>query len=141
AAGCPRAALRLGGRRGPGSAARAHAAVGGGGVGAPVVGRRPGVVPVARHGGTAAAAVERDQVRIWSLDQLVRDAHRENVRTPSMAAATRPPMDAAEVTAGLRWTLIATILGSSMTFIDGTVVNIALPTIGRDLHAGLAQQQ
>ena len=28
-----------------------------------------------------------------------------------------------------------------MTFIDGTVVNIALPTIGRDLHAGLAQQQ
>lgn len=40
-----------------------------------------------------------------------------------------------------RWTLIATILGSSMTFVDGTVVNIALPTIGRDLHAGLAAQQ
>jgi EmrB/QacA subfamily drug resistance transporter len=40
-----------------------------------------------------------------------------------------------------RWTLIATIIGSSMTFIDGTVVNIALPTIGRDLHAGLAEQQ
>ncbi|MGN6378518.1 MAG: MFS transporter [Gaiellales bacterium] len=39
------------------------------------------------------------------------------------------------------WTLIATIIGSSMTFIDGTVVNIALPTIGRDLHAGLAEQQ
>ena len=28
-----------------------------------------------------------------------------------------------------------------MTFIDGTVVNIALPTIGRDLDAGLAAQQ
>ena len=40
-----------------------------------------------------------------------------------------------------RWILIATILGSSMTFVDGTVVNIALPTIGRDLHAGLAAQQ
>jgi EmrB/QacA subfamily drug resistance transporter len=39
------------------------------------------------------------------------------------------------------WTLIATIIGSSMTFVDGTVVNIALPTIGRDLHAGLAEQQ
>ena len=40
-----------------------------------------------------------------------------------------------------RWILIATILGSSMTFVDGTVVNIALPTIGRDLDAGLAAQQ
>jgi EmrB/QacA subfamily drug resistance transporter len=28
-----------------------------------------------------------------------------------------------------------------MTFVDGTVVNIALPTIGRDLHAGLGAQQ
>ena len=40
-----------------------------------------------------------------------------------------------------RLTLIATIVGSSMTFIDGTVVNIALPTIGRDLHAALSAQQ
>ena len=37
--------------------------------------------------------------------------------------------------------LVATIVGSSMTFIDGTVVNIALPTIGRDLIAGLSAQQ
>ena len=40
-----------------------------------------------------------------------------------------------------RLTLVATIVGSSMTFIDATVVNIALPTIGRDLDAGLAIQQ
>ncbi len=40
-----------------------------------------------------------------------------------------------------RFTLIATVIGSSMTFVDGTVVNIALPTIGRDLHAGLGTQQ
>jgi EmrB/QacA subfamily drug resistance transporter len=40
-----------------------------------------------------------------------------------------------------RWILVATILGSSMTFVDGTVVNIALPTIGRDLNAGLSAQQ
>jgi EmrB/QacA subfamily drug resistance transporter len=38
-------------------------------------------------------------------------------------------------------TLVATITGSSMTFVDATVVNIALPTIGRDLHAGFAAQQ
>jgi EmrB/QacA subfamily drug resistance transporter len=40
-----------------------------------------------------------------------------------------------------RWILVATIIGSSMTFVDGTVVNIALPTIGRDLGAGLGAQQ
>lgn len=40
-----------------------------------------------------------------------------------------------------RFVLVATIVGSSMTFVDGTVVNIALPTIGRDLHAGLAALQ
>src|ERR671934_3130854 len=37
--------------------------------------------------------------------------------------------------------LVATIIGSSITFVDGTVVNIALPTIGRDLDAGLSAQQ
>src|ERR1700680_1007068 len=31
--------------------------------------------------------------------------------------------------------LLATILGSSMVFIDGTVVSIALPVIQNDLHA------
>jgi EmrB/QacA subfamily drug resistance transporter len=36
---------------------------------------------------------------------------------------------------------VATIIGSSITFVDGTVVNIALPTIGRDLDAGLSAQQ
>jgi EmrB/QacA subfamily drug resistance transporter len=40
-----------------------------------------------------------------------------------------------------RFTLIATILGASMVFIDGTVVNVALPAIQRDLGGGLAAQQ
>ena len=40
-----------------------------------------------------------------------------------------------------RMILIATILGSSMAFVDASVVNIALPTIGRDLTAGLGAQQ
>jgi EmrB/QacA subfamily drug resistance transporter len=35
-----------------------------------------------------------------------------------------------------RWVLAATVLGSSVAFLDATVVNIALPTIGRDLVAG-----
>src|SRR5262249_18639355 len=37
--------------------------------------------------------------------------------------------------------LIATVLGSSLAFIDATVVNIALPTIQDDFHIGLAGVQ
>jgi EmrB/QacA subfamily drug resistance transporter len=35
-------------------------------------------------------------------------------------------------------TIAATILGSSLAFIDGSVVNVALPTIGHAFHAGPA---
>jgi EmrB/QacA subfamily drug resistance transporter len=40
-----------------------------------------------------------------------------------------------------RLTLIATILGSGIAFLDGTVVNVALPAIREDLDTGLAVQQ
>jgi EmrB/QacA subfamily drug resistance transporter len=40
-----------------------------------------------------------------------------------------------------QWTLAATILGSSMTFIDGTVVNVALPALQEDLHATITDVQ
>lgn len=40
-----------------------------------------------------------------------------------------------------RWVLLATILGSGMAQLDGTVVNIALPRIGANLHAGLTSLQ
>ena len=40
-----------------------------------------------------------------------------------------------------RWVLFATVLGSALAFIDGTVVTIALPVIGRELHAGTAALQ
>jgi EmrB/QacA subfamily drug resistance transporter len=38
-------------------------------------------------------------------------------------------------------TLIASILGSGVVFLDGSVVNVALPALREDLHAGLATQQ
>jgi len=41
----------------------------------------------------------------------------------------------------MRWTLVATILGSSIAFIDASVVNVALPRIQSDLGGGLAAQQ
>jgi EmrB/QacA subfamily drug resistance transporter len=40
-----------------------------------------------------------------------------------------------------RLTLIACILGSGIALLDSTVVNVALPTIQRDLGGGLAAQQ
>jgi EmrB/QacA subfamily drug resistance transporter len=40
-----------------------------------------------------------------------------------------------------RWVLLATVLGSSMAALDATVVNVALPTIGRHLNATLAGLQ
>jgi EmrB/QacA subfamily drug resistance transporter len=40
-----------------------------------------------------------------------------------------------------RWTLVATILGSSMTFVDATVVNVALPALQADLGATITDVQ
>lgn len=40
-----------------------------------------------------------------------------------------------------RWVLAITVLGSGIASLDATVVNIALPTIGRDFHTGVAVQQ
>jgi EmrB/QacA subfamily drug resistance transporter len=37
--------------------------------------------------------------------------------------------------------LLATILGSGIAFLDSTVVNVALPTIGRELDAGISSLQ
>ena len=39
------------------------------------------------------------------------------------------------------WVLVATILGSSMAFIDGTVVNVALPVLQTELKATVADVQ
>ena len=40
-----------------------------------------------------------------------------------------------------RWVIAAIVLGSGIAFLDSTVVNVALPSIGRDLHAGIAGLQ
>src|ERR1700722_4850994 len=67
-----------------------------------------------------------------------------------MAIFARPPCDEAQILAGTcarptttngTWILAATILGSSMAFIDGTVVNVALPALQSALHANIADIQ
>lgn len=68
-----------------------------------------------------------------------------------MSTLIRPPCDEALIRARSaaipcskssgRWILGATILGSSMAFIDGTVVNIALPALQQALNASVVDVQ
>jgi EmrB/QacA subfamily drug resistance transporter len=68
-----------------------------------------------------------------------------------MANFVQSPCDQAVIRAGVAavpcakssapWILAATILGSSMAFIDGTVVNVALPALQRSLHATVVDLQ
>src|SRR3954463_13484774 len=41
------------------------------------------------------------------------------------------------MTSRQRWTLVATVIGSGAVFLDGTIVNVALPKIGKELPATL----
>jgi len=68
-----------------------------------------------------------------------------------MSQIGRPPCDDAVIAAGgpgeacppasKPWVLVAAIIGSSMAFVDGTVVNVALPAIQRELDATAFQAQ
>ncbi len=68
-----------------------------------------------------------------------------------MATIFKPPCDEGVIRSGCAsapcaagvgpWVLAATILGSSMAFIDGTVVNVALPVLQRELNATVADVQ
>jgi EmrB/QacA subfamily drug resistance transporter len=51
-------------------------------------------------------------------------------------ASTRPCPPTAQ-----QWTLVATILGSSLAFIDGTVVSVALPALTEQFNASAAAAQ
>ena len=62
----------------------------------------------------------------------------------------KPPCDEAAILCGEAaapgkkcgaWVLACTILGSSMAFIDGTVVNVALPVMQSSLHASVSDVQ
>lgn len=57
---------------------------------------------------------------------------------PDKVAASRPVSLGSPAA---RWLIAAAVLGSGIAFLDGTVVNVALPAIGRELGAGLSGQQ
>src|SRR5215211_7100227 len=60
---------------------------------------------------------------------------------PAIEPASGPAEELAfDSTAG-RWVLAVSVLGSGLAFLDGTVVNVALPDIGRDLEASTSSLQ
>src|SRR5437764_4809678 len=64
----------------------------------------------------------------------VREPCAENIIEAGPATAPCPEANA-------RWVLAATILASSMAFIDGTVVNVALPALQTSLNATVVDVQ
>ena len=80
------------------------------------------------------------------------EAHltRYEIASPLCQISVNLPCDEAAIRSGSpgnarttrgTWVLVATILGSSLAFIDGTVVNIALPAMQHDLGASINQVQ
>jgi EmrB/QacA subfamily drug resistance transporter len=64
------------------------------------------------------------------------------VRTPCDAGVVQgAPAPRHTSAAAEGWVLLASILGSSLAFIDGTVVNLALPALQATLHATAADVQ
>jgi hypothetical protein len=58
------------------------------------------------------------------------------------------PVSSDPIGTGIKWgtpvargVLATTILGSGMAMLDGTVVNVALPRIGEELHASVSGLQ
>ncbi len=65
-----------------------------------------------------------------------------NTRQPCDEAVVRSQPDVADCSrAAGHWVLAAAILGSSITFIDGTVVNVVLPVMQRELGATVIEAQ
>jgi EmrB/QacA subfamily drug resistance transporter len=95
--------------------------------------------PFRTSGGRATITLSRTSQRTWLY----------SYRT--MAGVIKEPCDEGVVLSGGhltpctsaagRWILAATILASSMAFIDGTVVNVALPFLQQNLNATVIEVQ
>src|SRR2546429_2403435 len=104
----------------------------------------------------------------WTIREICPKRSLENVNPQSLSGRSgrqlgilqvtrdyqifmKQPCDEAVIRSGTRsappktesrsWILAATIVGSSMAFIDGTVVNVALPALQSSLHATVVDVQ
>jgi EmrB/QacA subfamily drug resistance transporter len=104
----------------------------------------------------AAPILERDAVQPTALRQVertvLRPARSPAPRPPASRPAGRSPVVPARGPASAArpavrgdartwWTLVAASLGLAMNVLDGIVVNVALPSIQRDLHSSFSTVQ
>src|SRR5512132_2555210 len=71
--------------------------------------------------------------------RLVRRHHHHDRSWRDMTTADVPALSYSSAPG--RWVLAITVLGSGIASLDATVVNIALPVIGREFHTGIAALQ
>ena len=88
-----------------------------------------------QNNGAKAASVTQSQAA--HLSHLQRGSVVDQPKSGESVEPRQLPL----ASAGARWLIAAAVLGSGMALLDGTVVNVALPTIGRDLGGGLTGQQ
>src|ERR1700685_2381007 len=72
----------------------------------------------------------------WRESDSQRETPRRDEQVMSLASARNAP----RAKRG-GWILTATILGSSLAFIDGTAVNVALPALQTAMHATVSDVQ
>jgi EmrB/QacA subfamily drug resistance transporter len=87
----------------------------------------------------AADATPMSDTRSHYIGALVRLLDARRVQTCCVTAIEAPRVRLGTSTA--RWTIAATVLGSGMAFLDGTVVNVALPSISDDLGTSVTGLQ
>ncbi len=109
----------------------------------PEDGRRNGTPPTRRAGRTRRlpVTVVRSSPKVGDgglngETRTVTDPTNGTSGSPSAAAGTLRTGTAAG-----RWVITAAVLGSGVAFLDGSVVNTALPTIAKDLDTDLAGLQ
>src|SRR4051812_45217767 len=66
---------------------------------------------------------------------------RPRVRGRLQALAVEPGEGIEYASTAGKWVLATTVMGSAIVFLDGTVVNVALPAIGEDFHAQTSSLQ
>ena len=80
-------------------------------------------------------------MKLGSMETLLKDIPPAIVKHFAAEARALDASELQDYTPAKRLTLVACILGSGIALLDGTVVNVALPTIQRELGGGLAAQQ
>jgi EmrB/QacA subfamily drug resistance transporter len=82
----------------------------------------------------------------YSYNNLDKSSYREIIMTNFVRGPCDDVAIPSECTLKIKrncekWILVATILGSSMAFIDSTIVNVALPALQESFHTSISQMQ